>query len=44
VQASTDLRGWTPLFTTNSSTAVFEFNDPGTSNATRRFYRAIMLP
>jgi hypothetical protein len=44
LEASTNLVNWLPLFTTNSSTAIFEFADPESLQAPRRYYRALMLP
>ncbi len=39
VQVSTNLAGWTPIFT---NTGSFKFTDPKVTNAPRRFYRLLM--
>jgi uncharacterized delta-60 repeat protein len=46
LQASTDLRTWTNLFTvtTNSTSNLIEFTDTGSATLPRRFYRAVMNP
>ncbi|MCI0747562.1 MAG: HYR domain-containing protein [Verrucomicrobia subdivision 3 bacterium] len=42
IEGSANLIEWTPLLTTNSPTATFDFIDAASSPI--RFYRAIMLP
>src|SRR5437879_4205543 len=45
VQASTNLRNWTPLFTNAVSTlGYYDYADPQTVNFPHRFYRAQRLP
>ena len=44
LQSSSNLVDWTPLVTTNSGAAIFEFMDPVSVNAPLRYYRALMLP
>jgi hypothetical protein len=39
VQSSSDLLNWTNLFTTNSSSGVFDYSDSGSFAAARKFYR-----
>jgi hypothetical protein len=40
VEASTDLAGWTRLFTNTTPTNLLFYTDPGASNCLWRFYRA----
>ena len=44
IQASTNFVNWTPLLTNTSATGSFDYTDPKSTNAPRRFYRALMLP
>ena len=44
IQASTNFVNWTPLLTNTSATGSFDYIDPKSTNAPRRFYRALMLP
>lgn len=44
IQASTDLRHWVSLLTTNSAAASFDYVDPAAPVQPRRFYRALLLP
>ena len=44
VQTSTNLKDWLTLLTTNSPSRAFEFNDPGSTDYTARFYRAQLSP
>lgn len=39
IEASTNLRNWTNLFTTNSATGIFEYRDWDSTNFSLRFYR-----
>jgi len=39
VQASTDLKQWSPMTTVTNLTGTLEFTDPDTANSFRRFYR-----
>ncbi len=42
IQVSTNLTGWTPVFTnTTSVLGTFDFTDASSANSARRFYRAI---
>ena len=44
VQASTNLMTWTTLFTTNSPTLPFGWNDSSATNLPHRFYRVLFGP
>ncbi|MBI3880593.1 MAG: sulfatase-like hydrolase/transferase, partial [Verrucomicrobia bacterium] len=44
VQASSNLAGWTNLFTTNSPTLPFFWLDPNAGSYTSRFYRVLLGP
>ncbi len=44
IQASTNFVNWIPLLTNTSATGSFDYTDPKSTNALRRFYRALMLP
>ncbi len=42
IQFSSNLTNWFPLFTNTPPTGIFEYADPAATNATKRFYRAIV--
>ena len=42
VQASIDLKQWSPVATVTNLTGTLEFTDPDASNHLRRFYRAVV--
>ena len=42
VQASTDLKQWSPVTTVTNLTGTLEFTDPDAANLMRRFYRAVL--
>lgn len=42
LQTSTDLSGWTDLFSTNSTTGTFEYTDAASPTPSPRFYRAVV--
>ena len=44
VQASTDLKQWSPVNTVTNLTGALEFTDPDAANHLRRFYRAVRCP
>ncbi|MBK8002220.1 MAG: immunoglobulin domain-containing protein [Verrucomicrobia bacterium] len=44
LQGSTNFVNWTSLTTNTSSSGLFEFTDPRSTNGPFRFYRALMLP
>jgi hypothetical protein len=44
LQTSSNLVNWTPLVTNTSTTGTFDYIDTRSTNAPRRFYRALMLP
>lgn len=44
IQGSSNLVTWTPLLTSNSPVAAFEFIDRVPKESPPRFYRAVMLP
>jgi hypothetical protein len=44
LQASSNLVSWVPLITNTSASGTFDFTDTRSTNAPRRFYRALMLP
>jgi hypothetical protein len=44
VQASTDLLNWQPIGTVVSTNSPFYFSDPGATNYSQRFYRALLTP
>jgi hypothetical protein len=44
LQASSNLVSWVPLVTNTSASGSFDFTDSRSTNAPRRFYRALMLP
>ena len=41
IMASTNLQDWTPVFTNVAQTASVVITDPGATNCSRRFYRAM---
>ena len=44
LQTSSNLVSWTPLVTNSSTSGAFDYTDARSTNAPRRFYRAVMLP
>jgi uncharacterized repeat protein (TIGR03803 family) len=44
IEASSNLRSWTPLLTNSLLTGCFHFNDPDSTNFAQRFYRARLTP
>ena len=44
IQASSNLVNWTSIVTNNSATGTFDYTDSRSTNAPRRYYRALMLP
>ena len=44
VQATIDLKQWSPVTTVTNLTGTLEFTDPDATNYLRRFYRARQLP
>ena len=42
VQASIDLKQWSPVTTVTNLTGALEFTDPNAANLMRRFYRAVL--
>jgi len=44
IEASTNLRNWTPLYTNPGPSTLFEYSDPVTTNRPNRFYRAVEVP
>jgi hypothetical protein len=44
LQGSSNLVNWIPLVTNTSASGTFDFTDSRSTNMTRRFYRALMLP
>jgi hypothetical protein len=44
VLGSTNLMDWVTIFTTNSPTLPFLFQDPAASDYNQRFYRVILGP
>jgi hypothetical protein len=44
IQRTATLTNWAAIVTTNSASGVFNFVDGTSTNAPRRFYRALMLP
>lgn len=44
LQSSSNLVSWVPLVTNTSASGTFDFTDSRSTNAPRRFYRALMLP
>jgi len=44
IQRCTTLTDWSPILTTTSETAVFEFTDTDAAPSGGRFYRVLMLP
>jgi hypothetical protein len=44
IEASTNLAGWSPLFTNTTPTNVLFYTDPDASNHLWRFYRALQFP
>ena len=44
LQASSNLLSWIPLVTNTSAGGTFDYTDSKSTNAPRRFYRALMLP
>ena len=42
VQASTDLKQWSPVTTVTNLTGTLEFTDPDAANDLRRFYRTVL--
>lgn len=41
IYASTNLASWTPIYTNAAATGSIQFIDPGATNFSRRFYRAV---
>jgi hypothetical protein len=44
IEASTNLAGWSPVFTNTTPTNVLFYTDPDASTALTRFYRAFQFP
>jgi hypothetical protein len=44
IEASTNLRAWTPVFTNTKPTNVLFYTDPQAGSAPTRFYRAFQFP
>lgn len=44
IECSSAFGPWSPLFTTNSASATFDFTNPSLNDGAPRFYRALMLP
>jgi hypothetical protein len=44
VEASNDLRTWTPVTTLVNQDGVLDFVDPSAANAKQHFYRIIKMP
>jgi subtilisin-like proprotein convertase family protein len=44
IEASTDLRTWTPILTNTLSGPTWNFLDAGSTNFASRFYRAVLRP
>jgi len=44
IDVTTDFSTWATLATNTAFGGSFPFSDPGTSNFTRRFYRAVLVP
>jgi uncharacterized repeat protein (TIGR01451 family) len=44
IQASTDLRSWTPIATNTLNSSLWNFVDSHSTNFTQRFYRAVWCP
>jgi hypothetical protein len=44
VQASTNLTTWAPLFTTNSPSLPFNWNDPNAASFNQRYFRILLGP
>ena len=42
VQASIDLKQWSPVSTVTNLTGTLEFTDPDAANLIRRFYRTVL--
>ena len=42
VQASIDLKQWSPVTTVTNLTSTLEFTDPDVENHLRRFFRAVL--
>ena len=42
IQASIDLKQWSPVTTVTNLTGTLEFTDPDTANLMRRFYRVVL--
>ena len=42
VQASIDLKQWSPVTTVTNLTGTLEFTDPDAANHSRRFYRVML--
>ena len=42
LQASIDLKQWSPLTTVTNLTGTLEFTDPDAANFVQRFYRAVL--
>ena len=42
VQASIDLKQWSPVTTVTNLTGTLEFTDPNAANLMQRFYRAVL--
>jgi hypothetical protein len=44
IEASTNLAGWSPVFTNTTPTNVLFYTDPDAGNSPTRFYRAFQFP
>ena len=42
LQASTDLKQWSPVTTVTNLTGALEFTDPDAANLMKRFYRTVV--
>ena len=42
IQASIDLKQWSPVTTVTNLTGTLEFTDPDAANHSQRFYRAVL--
>ena len=42
MQASIDLKQWSPVTTVTNLTGTLEFTDPDAANLMQRFYRAVL--
>jgi len=44
IEASTNLAGWSPVFTNTTPTNVLYYTDPDAGDHSSRFYRAFQFP